>query len=702
MKQVYRSCLILSVVLLAACSSVQKVAMDPVTVSANRPGSNIYRSSYTKLTDIIHTRLDLRFDWDSSFVMGRAYIQAKPWFYPSDSLILSAKGFRIEQVALVQKDELIPLKYTYDRKKLKVRLDKTYTRDQKYTVYVQYVAMPNRLKVGEDIGSSGDRGFYFINPDGKEKDMPRQFWTQGETECNSAWFPTIDGPQEKMTQEISMTVPAGMVTLSNGILDFSSDNGDGTRTDTWRQEKPHSTYLTMIAGGDFKVVKDKWRDKEVSYYMEPEFAPNARLIFGKTPQMMEFFSSLTGVDYPWEKYSQIVVRNFLGGAMENTTATVFFDRMNMTKEQYLDETYEDIISHELFHHWFGDLVTAESWANLPLNESFATYGEYLWNEHKYGRDYADLFGWKDLQAYLSSAKGRDANVIRYDYADREQMFDAVSYQKGGRILHMLRNVVGDEAFFKSLHLYLTRNAYKTAEIGDLRRAFEEVTGEDLNWFFNQWFLAAGHPVLKIDSRYDQTSRQVIVSIAQQQDLSKTPLYRLPIAVDIYQGGKIERKKIIVSRQEQSFSFPAGAEPDLINVDADKYLLAEKKESKPVSQYVFQYSHSPLYLDRLEALQGLQQAPADKAAHGVMIAALDDKNWDLRLRAVDFISKLSEEERAQVYPKIRVMALEDPRSYVRAAALTCLRKLYAGRDNSDVLKKAEADKAPSVQKALQEK
>lgn len=703
MRYVHQYCFFAATVLfLLSCSSTQKVVMDPITVSSIRPGANIYRGSYTRLTDIIHTKLDLKFDWDSSHVIGKAFIQAKPWFYPSDSLVLSAKGFKIEQVALVKKDDLLPLKYTYDRKKLRIILDKTYTRDQKYTVYIQYVAMPSKLKVGEDIASSGDRGFYFVNADGKDKDMPQEFWTQGETECNSAWFPTIDGPQEKMTQEISLTVPSRMVTLSNGILDFSSDNGDGTRTDTWRQELPHSTYLTMVAAGNFTVVKDKWRDKEVSYYMEPEYAPNARLIFGKTPEMIEFFSRKTGVDYPWEKYSQIVVRNFLGGAMENTTATVFFDRMNLTKEQYLDETYEDIVSHELFHHWFGDLVTAESWANLPLNESFATYGEYLWNEYKYGRDYADQFGWKDLQTYLGSVKAKDADVIRYNYADREQMFDAVSYQKGGRILHMLRKTVGDDAFFKALHLYLTRNAYKTAEINDLRMSFEEVTGQDLNWFFNQWFLASGHPVLKIDSKYDMTAKKVSVTISQQQDLSKVPLYRLPLAIDIYKSGKTERKEVVLEKQVQTFSWPSETEPQLINADAEKYLLAEKKETKGLSQYIFQYSHAPLFLDRLEALQGLEVFAGEQRARKTMMMALDDKSWELRLKALNFISKLPEGERPEVYDKLKSMAINDTRSYVRAEAISNLKKFFKDRNNADILMKAASDKAPSVQKALSEK
>ena len=275
-------CPIVAAIFLTACSSIQKTNLSPVVITENAAGVN-YRGSYPRLTDIEHTRLDLSFNWDSAYVIGKATIDAKPYFYPSDHAILDANGFRFNSVTLVTKDEKKPLRYTYNGKKLDVQLDKIYTRDQKFTLFIDYVAMPEKLKVGEDISSTGDRGIYFINKDGKDKAIPRQIWTQGETECNSNWFPTINGPQVKMTQEMNITVPNEYVTLSNGTLEYSSLNGNGTRTDSWRQEQPHSTYLTMLAVGNFTITKDVWRDKEVSYYTEPEFASTAKLVFGKTP-----------------------------------------------------------------------------------------------------------------------------------------------------------------------------------------------------------------------------------------------------------------------------------------------------------------------------------------------------------------------------------------------------------------------------------
>lgn len=690
------------VIFLTSCSAPRMVNLDPVTIVENAKGSVVYQASYTRTTDIINTRLDLSFDLDSAFVVGKATLLAKPYFYSSDQMILNANGFRINAVFLVSNYDQSPLQYTYDGKLLKIKLDKIYAKNQSYSVLIDYVAMPNKLKIGEDIASASDRGIYFINKkEVKNKDSAMQIWTQGETECNSNWFPTINDPQEKMTQELNITVPNNFVSLSNGSLEFSSLNGDGTRTDSWRQEQPHSTYLTMLAVGNFTITKDKWRDKEVNYYTEPANADMAKLVFGNTPEMMEFFSKKLGVDYPWDKYSQIVVRDFVSGAMENTTASVFYEGMNMSAGQYLDENHEDIIAHELFHHWFGDLVTAESWSNLPLNESFATYGEYLWEEHKYGRDLADLKGLEDLSNYLGSKENTKKDVIRFDYADREQMFDAVSYHKGGRILHMLRKTVGDDAFFEALKLYLIKHAYKTAEIHDLRLAFEEVSGMDLNWFFKQWFLASGHPILNIQTTYDPDKKEIQLEIVQSQNLSETPLYRIPMAVDIYSDGKVLRKAIVLDKQKQFFVFASASPPDLVNVDAEKYILGKKNEIKTMQQYIFQYQNAPLFLDRFEAILMLSNMKSDNKARNIVISALNDKNWFIRKTALEFIENLVDEERKVIYADLKSLALYDPVSQVRATAIEKLGKYYKSAETREVLIKSTKDLSPMVLNAIQE-
>src|SRR4030095_13725804 len=309
---------------------------------------------------------------------------------PSDSLRLDAKGMDIHKIAMVKSGKEIPLKYDYDSWQLNIHLDKTYKGGEQYTVLIDYTSKPNEVKVRGSAAITDAKGLYFINPDCKEKDKTNEIWNTGATEANSVWLPTIDKPNQKMTDEIAMTVPAKYVTLSNGKLVAQKKNTDGTRTDTWKMELPHAPYLFFMGVGDYSIVKDSYKGKEVNYYVEKEYAPVAKKIFGHTPEMMGFYSKVLGVEYPWVKYSQIVGRDYVSGAMENTTATLHQASAQQDSRELIDGNgWESTIAHELFHQWFGDLVTCESWSNLTLNESFANYSETLWDEYKYGKDAGD-------------------------------------------------------------------------------------------------------------------------------------------------------------------------------------------------------------------------------------------------------------------------------------------------------------------------
>jgi aminopeptidase N len=372
-----------------------------------------YNPSATRFNDLLHTRLDVRFDYAKRWMYGKATIEAKPYFYPQTTLVLDARGMQIDRVALIDssagKNDTAKTDYTYANNQLTIQLGRTFTRDEHYTVYIEYVAKPDELPAGGSAAISEDKGLYFVYPDADPKDSvlhPRQIWTQGETQSNSVWMPTIDCPNERMTSEIYMTVENKYVTLSNGLLTDQHKNADGTRTDHWKMDLPSAPYLVMMAVGSFSVIKDSWKGKDVNYYVEPQFAPYAKEIFGNTPEMIEFFSNKLGVPYAWPKYSQICAREYVSGAMENTSATLHSDFLQQDTRELLDGDNEDYISHELFHQWFGDLVTCESWSNLPLNESFATYGEYLWDEYKYGKEVADYSHYSSLGGYFrESAAG---------------------------------------------------------------------------------------------------------------------------------------------------------------------------------------------------------------------------------------------------------------------------------------------------------
>lgn len=630
---------------------------------------SIYRASATKVNDLVHTKLDVSFNYKKRYMYGKEWVTIKPHLYPTDSLRLDAQGMDIKSLSVMKNGKNVPLKYKYDSLTLAIQLDKEYKNTENYTLYIEYTAKPDELKVKGSAAITDAKGLYFINPDSTEKDKPVQIWTQGELQSSSAWFPTIDRPNQKTTDEISMTVPAKYVTLSNGRLAAQKKNADGTRTDTWKMELPHSPYLFMMAVGNFKIYKDKWRDKEVNYYLEPKYAPYANEIFGFTPEVMEFYSKILGVDYPWNKYAQIVVRDYVSGAMENTTATLHGTYVQGTARELADRYYDagrSTIVHELFHQWFGDYVTAESWSNITVNESFADFSETLWAEHKYGQDAGDDHNNEALENYLRNPENAKKNLVRFHYNDQQDVFDAVSYQKGGRILNMLRHYLGAPAFFKGLNIYLKTNAFKNGEAQQLRLAMEEASGKDLNWFFNQWYYGAGHPLLDMSYKWDEKLKTETVYIRQTQE---GKAFRLPLAVDIYAGGKKERHQIWLDSKSDTLTYKLANQPNLVNVDAEKIILSNKTDHKTLEEFLFQYQNAALYMDRLEALEAAIAKPKDQTAQKIMLAALQDKYYGLRLKALNSIDPTNTALSDAAGPQILKLAKTDDNNLVKAAAIT---------------------------------
>ncbi|MGB1031042.1 MAG: M1 family metallopeptidase, partial [Flavobacteriales bacterium] len=549
----------------------------------------------------------------------------KPYFYPSNKLILDAKGMIIKSIVLDKDSVQVPLSYEYDKEYLSIQLDKTYSRFEQFSIAIEYTAQPNSLERDGSAAITDARGLYFINPDSTEVNKPTQLWTQGEPESNSCWFPTIDSPNERMTQEIFIRLKEEYKSLSNGTLVYSNYHDDGTRTDYWKMDQAHPPYLAMIAAGDFAKAIQSYTKKNgeeipVEYLVEKEYANHVFSIFGNTPEMIAFYSDLLGYDYPWDKYSQIVVRDYVSGAMENTTAVIHGEFLQQTTRELIDSDNEEIIAHELFHHWFGDLVTCESWGHLPLNESFATYGEYLWEQHKYGQDAADYHQWQSTDGYLYEAEYKQVPLIRYDYEMPDDMFDAHSYNKGGHVLHMLRSILGDDAFFEALNHYLNNNAFKHAEVDQLRLSFEQISGLDLKWFFDQWFFTAGHPDVNIS--YFISDDEIQVQITQLQTYLDQPAFQLPIQIDLHFTDGLETHEVILKESEQVFSFPLSRSLEWVNVDAKKVLLWEKQDERPEDWWIKQMKFSGPLLNRIEALEHVLENPTQINQEWIELAAED--------------------------------------------------------------------------------
>ncbi|MEP6513196.1 MAG: M1 family metallopeptidase [Parafilimonas sp.] len=626
----------------------------------------LYRAEATKINDLVDTKLDVKFDFSKSYMYGKEWLTLHPHFYPTDSLTLDAKGMNINEVALISNGKKTPLNYKYDDSSfLRITLNKTYKGGENYTIYIDYTSKPNEWHAQGSAAITDAKGLYFINPNGEDKNKATEIWTQGETEANSVWMPTIDKPNQKTTEQIAMTVPDRYVTLSNGLLISQKKNTDGTRTDTWKMDLPHAPYLFFMGVGEYAIIKDSYKGKEVAYYVEKKYEPVARGIFGHTPEMIKFFSDKLGVDYAWPKYDQIVGRDYVSGAMENTTTTLHGEFAYQNARELKDgNSWEDVIAHELFHQWFGDLVTCESWSNITVNESFANFSETIWNEYKYGKDKGDETNYNDMQQYLGS-NSEDKTLVRFHYADKEDVFDQVSYPKGGRILNMLRYYLGEDAFFKSLNKYLTDNKFKTGEAQQLRLAFESVTGKDLNWYWNEWYYGAGHPVLDISYSYDDAAHKAMVIVQQKQ---KGQVFKMPVNIDIYNGANKTRRQVWMKNAVDTFSFSYTQRPDLINFDGEKVLLCQKTDHKTADNFKAQWKYAPLFVDRHEALEYF----ADNNMVYELSLGLSDKYSGIRSYTLD---KLKTDSAAltntTVLQTVQRLAQNEPDNKTRAKAISLL-------------------------------
>ncbi|RAI90064.1 M1 family metallopeptidase [Algoriphagus yeomjeoni] len=631
-----------------------------------------YQPSATKTFDILHTDLDLLFDYQNQTVLGKALLTIKPYSSPATELLLDAQDFELKELFFLEGGEQQSLKYEYDEEKIQIHLPRKLTKTDTFQIEINYTGFPERNAGGGSEAITDTKGLYFIDPLDTIPNKPTMIWTQGETAHNSKWFPTIDSPNDKFTQLIKLTVADSLISIGNGELVNQEDLGNGFRKDHWEMKLPHSAYLAAFAIGDFGKVEANWEDIPLGYFVEKGYEKGAEQVFQNTPEMIGFFSELLGVRYPWPKYDQVVVRDFVSGAMENTTVSVFMEELRMTEREAIDSEMDFIIAHELFHQWFGDYVTIESWANLTLNEGFANYSEFLWNEYKFGPDEAKLKLIAETENYFSEAETKQVNLIRFDYEDAEDMFDSHSYSKGGAILHMLREYLGSEVFYEGLNYYLTEHAFENVEVNDLRIALEKVSGEDLNWFFDQWFLAKGHPDLHVEVDYSDPTN-INISIKQLQDLRDTPLYQLPLEISWYEEGVRKRKEFMVTKASQQFSLNNESPIELLFIDEEKNLLATKSMELNADQMRAQFQTSKFGIARYEALDSLASWAAVTELESIIAEALEDEFWSVRESALSILQGYPEwlKDTPELARKVLQIAKNDSRNSVRAGAIDAL-------------------------------
>ncbi len=629
-----------------------------------------------------HLKLALRFDLPNQSVRGTATLTISPFADGLQNIELDAAELRISSIRRLppqtEPDDsplvmigatAVNLAFDTRLEKLSIELDRALNRDEEVVLEIAYLCRPRK-------------GLYFTQPDAAYPQKPHQIWSQGQTEDAHWWFPCADTPHQKMTTELLATVDEKYFALSNGALIGSTGNvAEKTITYHWRQEQPHPAYLVTVVIGEYELIQERLQGLPVEYYVYADRAEQGKKLFARTPEMIEFFAEKFGYPYPFAKYSQVLVDDFLFGAMENTSATTMTDRCLLDERAALDLNYEDIVAHELAHHWWGDLVTCKHWSEIWLNESFATYAEYLWREHTRGSDEARFALFQDFLTYLNedcSSHRRPILFRRYRYS--EELMDRHAYEKGACVLHMLRHVLGDDAFFRSMARYLGKFAFGVAETNDLKTAIEEVTGQNLHWFFEQWIYNPGYPELEVEYEWQREQKMLRLSVKQVQKADEedevVKAFRFPVEIEMVTTDpdaviETDRRKsfhIWVEKAEQEFYFPCETKPHLVVFDKGHRVFKLLRFPKSQQELLYQLEHDEDMLGRARAARELAAYKTDETFDALRTVL---RGQDFRAVRMAAAISLGETQSQEARRSLREAYIVGTDSHVRRACVWAL-------------------------------
>lgn len=638
--------------------------------------------------DLLHLRLDLDFDWQQRTVSGTATNTLSPLRPNTDSLVFHAVDLEVSRVRLGGGEEL---RFSLDpaAQTLTVHLDRPRGPGEELTVAIDYSASPRA-------------GLWFVGPDAGYPKKPRQIWSQGEPNLNRQWFPSWDYPNDRATTEMVATVARPFTAVSNGRLAEVADRPDGRRTFHWRMEQPHTTYLVSIVVSEFARVADEWKGIPIEYYVPPGREEEARVSFGRTPAMMEYFSTVTGKPYPYAKYAQTTIYDYMWGGMENITATTQTERTLHPARHDTDFSSDYLVAHELAHQWFGDLITCRSWDHLWLNEGFADYLTVLWKGDAHG---PGELAWEVddmVQDHLAEAVGKYRRpLVTRRYAAPIRLFDAHSYEKGAIVLHMIRGLLGEETWGRVLRAYVERFAGTTVTTADLQGVVEQVSGASLGPLFDQYVFGAGHPELAARWEWREDEKLVRLHVEQTQRLTdEVGLFSFPVEIALVGATETEIRRVQLDPlRVQDLSIPSATRPRTVVFDPHGWMLKTLAFDKPLSEWIIQLETADHLAAKLEALRALGQSGGGMSG-GEAEAALgralrQEKHYGARIVATEALGALGT---AAALEALRP-GLEDRHSQVRTKALEALGKFPDHPDLVPVLKRAlEKEESHTAQAA----
>lgn len=656
--------LILSVVLIVT-------AAGPDTHGFGDP--NVWQWAPSRTYHVENYKLTLHFDQSKGEVFGDELVTLRPFHPHFHKFYLDSSELKIDKASLEQAHGApISLTFAAQDPRLWITLDRDFNPMDTLNVRIVYHGFPRT-------------GLFFVNPDSSYPNRPQEIWTQGEAEFNHYWFPCWDYPNDMATSETVTTVPEGQIVVSNGKL-VKVTHSAGQVTYDWVESILHSSYLISIVAGPWRKVTDKYEDKPVDYYVPDSVdEATARRSFHLTPDMIGFFSCATGVEYPYEQYAQTAVHNFIFGGQENVSATTLTEWTLHDERADQDYPSTGLVSHELGQHWFGNFVQGRDWANIWLNEGFATYLSALYTQHHEGNDAFRFEIYNDQLAAQAEDRGDYRRpIVDRHYTDPMQMFDATTHQKGAAVLDMLRYVLDgtegashsasqNELLFRALHDYLSAHHAQTADTADLLDAIRAITGQELDWFFRDWVFMAGHPDYRVEASYDDAKKIEKLTVAQTQHIDAiTPLFDMPIEFAFY-GANGQRNEIQVRNNSprQEFDIPLDFEPQWVDFDPDGFIDKTVQFDKPLDALIAEAEKDPSMMSRLWAVQQLgTMTKADpNAPVGTLVHVLNtDGFYGVRAAAATGLGNTGTSYQAKT---ALLSALQQPDNRVRTAVVEAL-------------------------------
>ncbi|MDZ8078606.1 MAG: M1 family metallopeptidase [Nostoc sp. DcaGUA01] len=645
-----------------------------------------------------HIFLDLSLDIPGQSCQGSCSIRLLPIRNGIHRLTLDAVNLNIESV---QVDE-VSQNFDYDGEQLSIQLSQGTEIGKRLLIAIAYsVTKPQR-------------GIYFIQPDKHYPNKPTQVWTQGEDEDSRFWFPCFDYPGQLSTSEIRVRVPNPLVAISNGELINTTEDGD-YKIYHWSQQQVHPNYLMTLAVGDFAEIRDEWKGKPVTYYVEKGREEDAKRSMGKTPRMIEFLSKKYGYPYAFPKYAQVCVDDFIFGGMENTSTTLLTDKCLLDERAALDNrNTEGLVVHELAHQWFGDLVVIKHWSHAWIKEGMASYSEVMWTEHEYSLQEAAYYRLLEARRYLSEDSSRYRRpMVTHVYREPIELFDRHIYEKGSCVYHMIRAQLGDDLFWQAIQIFIQDNAHKTVETIDLLRAIEKATGRNLLFLFDQYVYRGGHPEFNIAYSWDGDANLAKITVTQTQAAegkkASKDLFDLKIPIGfgytqqqemrseelgvknnsklLTPNSQLKTFTVRVNEREQSFYFPLENKPQYISFDVGNNYLKTVSLEYALPELKAQLEFDPDPISRIYAAEALAKKGGLEATKALSLALKNDPFWGVRLQVAKQLTQINLD---QAFDGL-VVGLKDPDAYVRRAvveALTQIKTNESYKAVKDLLQKGD--------------